>query len=173
MKKYFRTIIEWIGLIIVAWIISYAIRTFAFDTRIVPTGSMLPTIQLQDRVIFDKIFYHFDTLKRGDIIMFKPPMGSDESDDLVKRIIGLPGERLEVRAGKVWINDKALDEPYLNQAPNYTYGPMEIPDNAYFMMGDNRNNSKDSHIWGVLPKENIKGRVILRYWPLNGFGTLR
>lgn len=172
MKKYVRTILEWAGLIIVAWLISFAIRTFVFDTRIVPTGSMLPTIQLQDRVIFDKLFYRFNPLERGDIIMFQPPKASGESDDLVKRIVGLPGETLEVREGKVWINGKALEEPYLNQAPKYTYGPIEIPENAYVMFGDNRNNSKDSHIWGILPKENIEGRVIIRYWPLNRFGKI-
>lgn len=173
MSKFFKSILEWIALIVAAWIISFAIRTFVFDTRIVPTGSMLPTIQLQDRVIFDKLFYHFDTLERGDIIMFSPPPAAEESEDLVKRIIGLPGERLEVKEGKVWINGKELDEPYLNQAPNYTYGPIDIPEDSYIMFGDNRNNSKDSHVWGLLPKENIKGRVILRYWPLKQFGVIQ
>jgi signal peptidase I len=173
MSKLMKSILEWIALIVIAWLISFVIRMFIFDTRIVPTGSMLPTIQLEDRVIFDKLFYHFDTLERGDIIMFQPPPASGESDDLVKRIIGLPGETIEVREGKVWINGKALEEPYLNQAPKYTYGPIEIPEGTYFMMGDNRNNSKDSHIWGVLPKENIKGRVLLRYWPLKEFGVVR
>lgn len=172
MKKYVQTILEWAALIVVAWLISFAIRTFVFDTRIVPTGSMLPTIQLQDRVIFDKLFYRFGSLERGDIIMFTPPQGSGESDDLVKRIVGLPGESLEVREGKVWINGMVLEEPYLDQAPKYSYGPLKIPENAYIMFGDNRNNSKDAHIWGVLPKENIEGRVLLRYWPLDRFGKI-
>ena len=164
---------EWITLIVIAWLISFGIRTFVFDTRIVPTGSMLPTIQLQDRIIFDKLFYRFDTLERGDIIMFQPQPAAEESDDLVKRIVGLPGELLEVRDGKVWIDEKELDEPYLTQAPKYLYGPIKIPEDSYIMFGDNRNNSKDSHIWGVLSKENIKGRVILRYWPLKQFGVIR
>jgi signal peptidase I len=173
MKKYLRTIYEWAALILIAWLLSFAIRTFLFDTRLVPTGSMLPTIQLNDRVIFDKLFYKFNTLERGDIVMFDPPEISGEKDDLVKRIIGLPGETLEVREGKVWINGEAIDEPYLREKPNYFFGPVEIPEDSYFVMGDNRNNSKDSHVWGFLPKENILGRVLVRYWPLDQFGTVK
>ncbi|MEM5819174.1 MAG: signal peptidase I, partial [Desulfitobacterium hafniense] len=89
MKKYLRTILEWGILIVVAWVLSFGIRTYLIDTRIVPTGSMLPTIQLQDRLIFDKVFYKNKPLQRGDIIMFTAPEGSGEHDDLVKRIIGL------------------------------------------------------------------------------------
>lgn len=172
MKKYLKTIFEWGMLLIIAWVISFGIRTFILDTRIVPTGSMLPTIQLQDRVIFDKMFFRFDRFERGDIVMFKAPPAAEESDDLVKRIIGLPGETLEVRDGKVWIDGVALEESYLNEVPAYTYGPVDIPQDSYFMMGDNRNNSKDSHVWGFLPKENIKGRVLVRYWPLERLGTI-
>lgn len=172
MNKHLKTVLEWGILLLIAWAISFAIRTFVFDTRIVPTGSMLPTIQLQDRVIFDKVFYRFDSLQRGDIIMFEAPPASGESDDLVKRIIGLPGETLEVREGKVWINGEALEEPYLAQIPNYEYGPVKIPEDSYIMLGDNRNNSKDSHVWGLLPQENIKGRLLVRYWPLSRLGTI-
>lgn len=172
MNKHLKTVLEWGILLLIAWAISFAIRTFVFDTRIVPTGSMLPTIQLQDRVIFDKVFYRFDSLQRGDIIMFEAPPASGESDDLVKRIIGLPGETLEVREGKVWINGEALEEPYLAQIPNYEYGPVKIPEDSYIMLGDNRNNSKDSHVWGLLPQENIKGRLLVRYWPLSRLGAI-
>ncbi len=173
MKKYLRTILEWGILIVVAWVLSFGIRTYLIDTRIVPTGSMLPTIQLQDRLIFDKVFYKNKPLQRGDIIMFTAPEGSGEHDDLVKRIIGLPGDTLEVREGKVWINGEAIEEPYLKAAPEYEYGPIQIPEGAYLVFGDNRNNSKDSHVWGFVPEENIEGKVLLRYWPLERWGALK
>lgn len=172
MKKYLRTIMEWGLIIVIAWVLSFGIRTYVLDTRIVPTGSMLPTIQLQDRLIFDKLFYRYDKLERGDIIMFKAPEGSGEHDDLVKRIIGLPGETLEVREGKVWINGEALEEPYLNEMPEYELKPTNIPEHSYMVFGDNRNNSKDSHVWGFVPTANIEGRVLVRYWPLERWGAL-
>ena len=171
-KKLWREIIEWVLLLLLAWVISLVIRAYVLDTRIVPTGSMIPTIQLQDRLLVDKLFFKFSELKRGDIVVFHAPPAANESDDLVKRIIGLPGETLEVRDGMVWINGEALDEPYIYEQPDYLYGPEVIPDHSYFVMGDNRRNSKDSHFWGFLPEENITGRVIIRYWPLSDWGKL-
>lgn len=172
MKKIRREILEWAGLLLIAWIASFLVRTYILDTRVVPTGSMLPTIQLQDRLMVDKIFFKFSSLRRGDVVVFKAPPAAEESEDLVKRIIGLPGENLAVQDGKVWINNQPLSETYIKEPPNYLYGPVKIPENSYFVMGDNRNNSKDSHIWGFLPKGNITGRVWIRYWPLQHFGHL-
>lgn len=171
-KKIVREVLEWVLLLLLAWIISSLVRVYILDTRLVPTGSMLPTIQLEDRLIVDKLFFKFSPLKRGDVVVFHAPPAADETDDLVKRIIGLPGETLEVRDGYVWINGQPLNEPYILERPNYTYGPVSIPPNSYFVMGDNRNNSKDSHFWGFLPKENITGKVLIRYWPLKTFGAL-
>lgn len=142
------------------------------DTRIVPTGSMLPTIQLQDRLIVDRIFYKSDTIKRGDIIVFEAPESAEEQLDLVKRVIGLPGERVQITNGKVYINDQALNEPYIKEPMDYEYGPVMIPSDSYFMLGDNRTASKDSHIWGFLPSNKILGRVWIRYWPFDKFGSL-
>ena len=105
-------------------------------------------------------------------MVFHAPAAANEPDDLVKRIIGLPGEILAVHDGYVWINNQALNEPYTLEAPTYSYGPVTIPENSYFVMGDNRNNSKDSHFWGFLPKENITGKVMIRYWPFSSFGKL-
>lgn len=172
MKKYIRTILEWGLLILIAWVLSFGIRTFVIDTRIVPTGSMLPTIQLQDRLVFDKVLYKNKPFQRGDIVMFTAPEGSGENDDLVKRIIGLPGETLEVREGSVWINGEPIVEPYLKEAPEYEYGPTRIPEGSYLAFGDNRNNSKDSHVWGFVPEGNIEGKVLIRYWPMERWGTL-
>lgn len=172
MKGIVRQAVEWGVLILAAWLISLVIRTYVIDTRVVPTGSMLPTIQLDDRLIVDKLFFRFSQIRRGDIVVFRAPPEAGEKEELVKRVIGLPGEKFEVRNGKVWINDRVLTEDYVLQPPDYRYGPVVIPANAYFVMGDNRRNSKDSHIWGFLPKNDITGRVLLRYWPLSSFGHL-
>lgn len=163
---------EWVVIIAVAFVLSLVIRNFVIDTRIVPTGSMLPTIQLQDRLIVDRIFYKFDTFKRGDILVFEAPESAMEDLDLVKRLIGLPGEKVEIKNGKVFINDRPLYEPYIRETPDYEYGPVTVPPNSYFMLGDNRRESKDSHIWGFLPEDKILGRVLVRYWPLDKIGRL-
>lgn len=172
MKGFLKTLTEWVLIIIIAFLLSIVIRNYIVDTRIVPTGSMLPTIQLQDRLIVDRLFYKFDTLNRGDIIVFKAPETAYEDKDLVKRIIALPGEKVEVREGKVWIEGKSLNEPYVESAADYNYGPVTVPQDSYFVLGDNRTQSKDSHIWGFLPSKNILGRVWIRYWPLARFGPL-
>lgn len=172
MKGIMKSLMEWVVIIAVAFVLSIIIRNYAIDTRIVPTGSMLPTIQLNDRLIVDRIFYKFDDFKRGDIIVFEAPETSDEELDLVKRLIGLPGEKVEIKNGKVFIEDKPLNEPYIMEPPNYEYGPVTVPEDSYFMLGDNRTASKDSHIWGFVPSDKILGRVWIRYWPLNKFGAL-
>ncbi|NLI91919.1 MAG: signal peptidase I [Peptococcaceae bacterium] len=172
LKGILKSLLEWVIIIAVAFVLSIVIRNYVVDTRIVPTGSMLPTIQLQDRLIVDRLFYKYDTIKRGDIIVFEAPESAQEDKDLVKRVIGLPGEKVEVKNGKVYIGDKALNEPYIMATPDYNYGPVTVPADSYFMLGDNRRASKDSHIWGFLPANKILGRVWIRYWPLDKFGSL-
>lgn len=172
MKGFMKSLMEWVVIIAVAFVLSIFIRNYVIDTRIVPTGSMLPTIQLQDRLIVDRVFYKFDSFKRGDIVVFQAPDSAQEDLDLVKRLIGLPGEKVEIKNGKVFINDQALNEPYIMAPPDYDYGPVTVPKNSYFMLGDNRTASKDSHIWGFLPSDKILGKVWIRYWPMNKFGPL-
>lgn len=172
MKGFMKSVLEWVVVIAVAFALSLVIRNYLFDTRIVPTGSMIPTIQLQDRLIVDRLFYKFDTIKRGDIIVFSAPEPSMEGKDLVKRVIGLPGEKIQIKNGKVYINDRALYEPYLEDPPDYEYGPEIVPPKSYFMMGDNRRISNDSHYWGFLSEDKILGRVWIRYWPLKSFGNV-
>ncbi|ADY56022.1 signal peptidase I [Syntrophobotulus glycolicus DSM 8271] len=172
MNKIVKTVIEWIVIIGIAFGLSILIRNFVVDTRIVPTGSMLPTIQEQDRLIVDRLFYQFQTLGRGDVIVFKAPEKSGSSEDLVKRIIGLPGEKVQIKNSKVYINEAELKEPYVHNIADYEYGPVTVPANSYLVLGDNRSESYDSHKWGFLPAENILGKVLIRYWPLNTIGPL-
>jgi signal peptidase I len=118
--------------------------------------------------------YVFRAPRRGDIIVFVAPdqtPGAQERD-FIKRIIGLPGETVEVRDCTVYINGEAMEEPYIQEKPTYDYPPEVVPPGHYFVLGDNRNNSSDSHSWGMLPKENIIGQAWLAYWPWDNFGLI-
>ncbi|MCL2817180.1 MAG: signal peptidase I [Clostridiales bacterium] len=164
-------------IILSALVMAFLLQAFVFDTRFVPTASMHPTVAEGDRLINNKLTYRFSGPKRGDIVVFAPPAELEKSDDLLKRIIGLPGETVEIKDGKVYINDEPLDEPYITEAyaPKYTFGPATVPEGHYFVLGDNRNNSKDSHEWEdpFLPRENIKGKVWLRFEPFERFGAVK
>lgn len=125
--------------------------------------SMNPTLQNGEYVLVSKVSYLLGEPQRGDIIVFDFP-GSASGQDLIKRIIGLPGDVIETRSRKVFINGVEIVEPYINAAPNYS-GSWEVPDGFLFVLGDNRNDSSDSHAWGMLPIGNVIGKAILIYWP--------
>lgn len=172
MNLRLKNLFELFSLLVIALILSFIVRTFLLDTRIVPTGSMLPTIQLNDRIIVDKLMFKFGEIERGNIVVFHAPPDSGEKDDLIKRVIGLPGENIQIKDGKVLVNGVALKENYLLEKPDYQYGPKIVPDYSYFVLGDNRRFSNDSHMWGFVPKKNIIGKTLIRYWPLNTLGKL-
>lgn len=169
-------------------LILFGARTAVAEPRYIPSGSMLPTLQLQDRLLVEKVSLNFNPPQRGEILVFEHPdrpvphgfmaglahwQGFGVYTPLIKRVVGLPGEVLEVHQGKVLINGKALDESaYQIKPPHYEFGPIKIPDDHLFMMGDNRNNSADSHVWGPLPIKNVRGKAIFRFWPLNHIGAL-
>ena len=168
-----RFLFETLEIIIVALILSWGLRSTVVEAVTIPTGSMLPTIQLQDRLVVDELSYKLSEIKRGDVIVFHPLATVDSSGDLwIKRVIGVPGDKVEIKEGMVLVNDQALTEPYEMAKPNYTFGPLVIPKDSYFVLGDNRNDSVDSHYWGVLPAKNVVGRALFRYWPLKSFGLL-
>ncbi|HWP95545.1 MAG TPA: signal peptidase I [Syntrophomonadaceae bacterium] len=134
-----------------------------FEGRIILSGSMLPTLQIQDRVLINLAAYCFSEPERGDIIIFKIPQ---RDDIFIKRIIGLPGETVEIKNGKTYINDRPLKEPYLTELMDYKYGPVAIPPNSLFVLGDNRNNSFDSHLWSEwLTQDKVLGKAISIYAP--------
>lgn len=172
-KSMFKTIIEVIEIVIIAFALSWVIRTFVLEARLVPTGSMLPTIQLQDRIIVDKFFFkHFGDFERGDIIVFHPPSSAHSSDDFIKRLIALPGDTIEIKDHKTYINGQEVEEPYVMEPQIKNLEPLVVPEGSVFVMGDNRNSSADSREWGFLPIENISGMTLFRYWPLNHIGTI-
>ena len=173
MEKYKNLIIDFFQCVAIALVISFLLTTFVVEARQIPSGSMLPTIEIGDKIIVDKVFYQLKDFQRGDIVIFRPPPAAKANLDYIKRIIGLPGDLLEVRNQRVFINDKPIKEVYIAEEPIYNFGPLKIPDGSVFVMGDNRNNSVDSHLWGVVPLENIKGKALVRFWPFNRIGTVR
>jgi signal peptidase I len=181
--------------VILSIVLALGIRTFVAEARWIPSGSMEPTLHgtpnqwEADKIIVDKLKYKFSQPQRGDIVVFSP---TDElkkeqyHDAFIKRIIALPGEKVELRSGKVYINNKPLEENnYLGTQQStvidvctstpskpFLIKPQTIPPNSYLVLGDNRNSSYDSRCWGVVPQQNIIGRAVLRFWPLNHVGGL-
>lgn len=168
-----RIIWEVVEIVLVAFVLSWVLRTFVVEARVIPTGSMLPTIQLQDRIFVDKFFFkYFDEIRQGDIIVFHPPPAAHATEDFIKRVIGLPGDTVEIKNHLVFVNGKKLSESYLLEQPDDDFPAIKVPSDSLFVMGDNRNNSADSREWGFLPLKNVTGRALFRYWPLNSVGVL-
>lgn len=155
-----RDIIE---IIVLAAVLFLAVNAISARIR-VESISMEPALNRDDFVLVDKISYRLGSPGRGDIIVFNYPIDPDQK--YVKRIIGLPGEQVKIANGRVQIDGQMLSEPYIRAAPIYE-GSWVVPEDSYFVLGDNRNRSNDSHNWGMLPEENVIGRGLLIYWPPN------
>jgi len=150
--------------------LALTIRTFVVQAFVIPSGSMLPTLRIGDYLLVNKLVYLFRPIRRGDIIVFKFPQ--DETRDFIKRVVGLPGETLEIRDRQVFIDGKPLHEPYavysepplLRSPTPYHLAPMVIPPGHLFMMGDNRDNSLDSRFWGLLEESKVVGEASMIYF---------
>ena len=166
-KSLIKEIRDYIFLIILAFAFAFLMNKFVYANAEVPTGSMIPIVQPGDRLIINRLSYLFEDPKRGDIVMFAYP--DNEKKNYLKRIIGLPGEKLEIREGLIYINDRKtpLSENYLNDEPNGDFGPYNVPEGCYFMLGDNRDNSLDARKWKnkYVKKEKIVGKAWLKYYP--------
>ena len=172
-KSTMRFLFELVEIVLIAFALSWVLRTYVIEARKVPTGSMLPTIQLEDRVIVDKFFFkHFDHISPGDIIVFHPPASAHATEDFIKRVVGLAGDKLEIRNHTTYINDQPIYEPYVLDKSKNDFGPIDIPVDTVCVMGDNPNNSADSREGGFLPTQNITGRTLFRYWPMDQIGAL-
>ena len=169
-----RTVFEWVGLVVLALVIALLIKTFLFQAFYIPSESMVPTLKIHDRVLVNKLSYKLHPVHRGDIVVFKAPPHADPGiDDLVKRVIGLPGEVVAAHGGHVYINGKQLPETYLSSGVSTSaFEPRRIPEHSYWVMGDNRGNSKDSRSFGFITKSQIVGRVFLRIWPPGRIGFM-
>jgi signal peptidase I len=181
-----RWIVELVGVVVAAVLVAVLLRTFVVATYSIPSGSMEPTLQIGDRIVVDKLSYHLHGVDRGNIVVFSTPPNEDCAGppvaNLVKRVIGLPGEVISLHDGYVYINGRLLPEPFLPpDVRNDTYpgpgdnayalhSPYRIPTGDVFVMGDNRPDSCDSRYWGPIPESTIVGEVDLRIWPLSRIG---
>jgi signal peptidase I len=148
--------------IILAVVLFFAINAVSARVR-VDGFSMVPTLQDGEYVLVNRLAFRNKLPERGDIIVFVSPQVSDL--DLIKRVIGLPGDNVKISGGEVRVNGQVLEEPYIAAAPIYN-GEWDVPEGNLFVLGDNRNDSSDSHAWGLLPVENVIGKAILIYWPI-------
>jgi len=176
-KGFWRSQRENLQFLVIALALALVIRFFVAEPRFIPSDSMVPTLAVGDRLVVEKVSYRFRPPAYGDIVVFHPPaileeLGYRENQAFIKRVIGEPGQTVEVRSGQVIVDGEPLQENYIAAPPNYTLPSIKVPADAYFVMGDNRNNSNDSHIWGFLPEENIIGRAVFRFYPFNRIGLV-
>lgn len=198
-------LLRWLGslpaLIIIALGVAIVVKTFLLQAFYIPSESMVPTLEVGDRVFVNKLHAQLDELERGDILVFSDPKGLGEPDrgfigsvvhwlaeglglaapadeDFIKRLIALPGETIEIRDHVVYIDGVALDEPYLTEQARddmADFGPVEVPEGTLFLMGDNRGNSQDSRFQsgiGYVPTEKVVGEAVIRIWPFARFGSV-
>ncbi len=173
VKPWWREAIE---TVIWAFILAMIIRTFIIQAFWIPSGSMIPTLEINDRVLVAKFWNLFFPPSRGSLYVFRYPV--DRERDFVKRVIAIPGDTVDIKSGVVYINGNPTDEPYVKHHDRWTMResnifpqiPFTVPEGKYFMLGDNRGNSQDSRFWGFVDIDDMRGPVFFRYWPLNRIG---
>ena len=163
---------DWIVSIAIAVVLAFFIRYFIVELYLVDGPSMRPTLQSAERLVVNKFIYRFRPPERGEILVFRYPR--DPSRDFIKRVIAVPGDTIEIRDGRVYVNAALLNEPYILSKPRGNYPLATVPDGHIFVMGDNRNNSEDSRFAdvGFVPFDLIKGKAMLVFWPVSQFKTL-
>lgn len=172
-KTKLREVFDWIISVTIAIVIALVIRTFVVELYKVDGQSMRPTLQNEERVVVNKFLYHFEKPKFGDVIVFEFP--KDKSRNFIKRVIGIPGDTVEIKDSKVYVNDKILDEPYILSTTELGFKKEVVPPNTVFVLGDNRNNSEDSRFQdvGFVPYELIKGKAEYIFWPLDKISKIK
>jgi len=169
-----RWLIETVLLVALAFALAQGIKTFLVQPFVIPTGSMIPTIEIGDRVLADKLSYRFtDGPQVGEIVVFDDPTGTHPQ--LIKRVIATQGQVVDVKDGQVWVDGRPLDEPYTygkRTDPGTVPFPLTVPEGSVWLMGDNRPDSGDSRFFGPRPVETVRGRAFWTYWPPSHFGPL-
>lgn len=184
-------------------LLAFGIRTFVAEARYIPSGSMLPTLEVDDRLIIDKVTYRFRDPERGDVVVFNPTKSLKRAnfrEAFIKRVVGIPGDRVEIKKGVVWVNDRSIQESYTATGetnkpspeacsnnyktsdidsqrieppiPIFLTEPQKIPNKHYLVLGDNRGNSYDGRCWGLVAHDDLVGRAVFRFLPFNRVGTL-
>ena len=165
-----KTAIEWAAIIVGAFVAALIIKTFLFQAFFIPSASMEPTLEINDRVLVNKLSYRLHDVHRGDIVVFHRPPGAGgdpEINDLIKRVVALGGEQIETVDGRVVVDDRVLDEPYLTEGTETTgIDSITVPAGHVFVLGDNRSDSRDSRVFGSIDEDLIIGRAFVRVWPL-------
>ena len=171
----FKNLIIWV-------LIALIIRWQIIEPRWIPSGSMLPTLQIQDKILIEKLSPKLNAKNKfskfkDKIIVFNAPdklieIGYESNTALIKRVIGVPGDKIEVKEGRLYVNDVAQNKYPTDRNINYSMQSIIVPEQTFWVMGDNRNNSLDSHVWGALPYKKVIGKAIFRYWPLNHVGPI-
>jgi signal peptidase I len=184
------TALEYLLITVFAVGLALVLQAFVVKPYRIPSESMVPTLEISDRVLVNRFLYHFREPQRGDIVVFRWPV--DDKTVFIKRLIGLPGDTIRLQDGDVYVNDEKLDEPYVateggqqvptepiivgdgsTMVPSWSLNePYTVPEGQYFMMGDNRLHSDDSRKWGTVPEANIIGEAFFRYWPLDRIGPI-
>jgi signal peptidase I len=170
-----RNAVEWVVIIGGAFLVAFVVKTFLIQAFFIPSGSMLPTLHEEDRVLVNKLSYDLHDVHRGDLVVFERPENeaAGQIKDLIKRVVGLPGERIESRDGDVYIDGDLLEEPYLADGAETTgLEPQTVPEGHVFVMGDNRGDSMDSRVFHAINEDLIVGRAFVRVWPLPDLSLL-
>ena len=176
-KKSGGGLLEFLFILIVAFALVFGfIRPFVVEAFYIPSGSMIPTLEVGDRVLVNKFIYRFEEPEKGDVVVFESvePKPDGSRDDLIKRIVAVEGDEISVQDGTLFVNGEPQDEPFVNgEFPDSSFfGPTVIPDGHIFAMGDNRSNSRDSRVFGPVPVENIEGEAFIVFWPLSRISLL-
>lgn len=177
-RRWRAGLIENLRLVAIALFIAAVVRVFVAEPRYIPSPSMVPTLSVGDRLLVDKISYRMHSPNLGDIVVFEPPpqlqaYGYSSGQAFIKRVIGLPGQTIQVDRGSVLVDGKPLSESYTLEPPEYEMPAVQVPSDSLFVMGDNRNDSNDSHVWGFLPTDNVIGKAAFRFWPWPKIGSLK
>ncbi|MEW6183028.1 MAG: signal peptidase I [Bacillota bacterium] len=172
LKSFLEFIWSNLKVVLIAAMLSLLLRTYVAEARVILGPSMMPTLENGDLLLVEKLSFRVAGFDRGDVVIFDPPPAAHSQVDYVKRVIGLPGDRVEMLNGTVYINGVSLAEGYIGPHPAISFAPLIVPEGSIFVMGDNRGNSYDSREWGFLSEDRVVGRALVRIYPLKKIGGL-